>query len=697
MTCGSCAARVERKLNKLDGVSATVNYATETAAVTYPDAVSVPDLVAQVEAAGYTAEAPEPDSFPWRLVAAVVLGLPVILLAMVPGWQFDGWQWVSLALATPVVAYSGWPFHAAALKNLRHGATTMDTLISLGTLAAYLWSVWALVFGSAGELGMRHPFSFTGPAGDPIYLETAAGVTAFLLAGRYAEARAKRTAGSALRELLALGAKDVAVLRDGRESRVPVSELTVGDVFVVRPGETIAADGVVADGRSAVDVSRMTGESVPAEVGPGDAVVGGCVNASGRLTVRATRVGRETQLARMAQLVAEAQNGKAPVQRLADEISAIFVPVVLVLAVATLAGWLASGAGATAAFTAAVAVLIIACPCALGLATPTALLVGTGRGAQLGILIRGPEVLESTRRVDTIVLDKTGTLTTGVMTLVAVQAVTRGNEALRLAAGVERASEHPIAAAIAAAVDDPPPVTDFVALPGHGARGTVDGHTVYVGRPAEAGPTNGTTTVAVVVDGETWALLDVADAPRESGPDAVRALRKLGLTPWLVTGDGPGAARHVADLVGIDPEHTIAGALPTDKVDVVKKLQADGRIVAVAGDGVNDAAALAQADLGLAMGTGTDAAIAAADLTLVSGDLAKAPTAIRLSRATLGIIRGNLFWAFAYNVAALPLAGLGLLNPMIAGAAMALSSVAVVLNSLRLRGFRATPTPGRPG
>ncbi|MFI5954606.1 heavy metal translocating P-type ATPase [Cryptosporangium sp. NPDC051539] len=712
MTCGSCAARVERKLNKLDGVVATVNYATETAAVSYPSALTTADLVAQVESAGYTARLPTPAELtqpvPWRLIVAVVLGLPVVLLAMVPGWQFDGWQWLSLALTTPVVAYAGGPFHVAAARNLRHGATTMDTLVSLGTLAAYLWSVWALVFGSAGELGMTHPFSFRGAAGDTIYLETTAAVTAFLLAGRYAEARAKRTAGSALRTLLALGAKDVAVLRDGREERVPVSSLAAGELFRVRPGETIASDGVVVDGRSAVDVSRMTGESVPAEVGPGDTVTGGCVNASGRLTVRATRVGAQTQLARMARLVAEAQNGKAPVQRLADEVSAIFVPVVLVLSVATLAGWLASGAGPTAAFTAAVAVLIIACPCALGLATPTALLVGTGRGAQLGIVIRGPEVLESTRRVDTIVLDKTGTVTTGVMTLTAVHPAEGivAEEALRLAAAVEHASEHPIAAAISAAVDSPPPVTGFTAVPGHGAGGTVDGHDVHVGRPTgaalpaelvaaqTAADARGATTVAVVVDGSTWALLETADAPRRSSASAVAALRRLGLTPWLVTGDGPAAARHVADAVGIDHDRTIAQALPADKVDVVKRLQAEGRVVALAGDGVNDAAALAQADLGLAMGTGTDVAIAAADLTLMTSDLTSAADAIRLSRRTLGVIRGNLFWAFAYNVAALPLAGLGLLNPMVAGAAMALSSVAVVLNSLRLRGFRGTPRPG---
>ncbi|MFG1924249.1 heavy metal translocating P-type ATPase [Cryptosporangium sp. NPDC048952] len=714
MTCASCAARVERKLNKLGGVVASVNYATEKASVQFPESLTPADLVAQVEAAGYTAAftPPPAEDLRPRLATALVLTVPVILLAMVPAWQFAGWQWVSLVLATPVVLFGGWPFHRAAFVNLRHGATTMDTLISLGTLAAFLWSVWALVSGSAGN--SMH--------GTPIYLETAAGVTAFLLAGRYAEARAKRRAADALRALLALGAKDVAVVRDDREVRVPIEQLRVGELFRVRPGETIATDGVVVDGTSAVDTSMVTGEPVPVDAGPGDAVIGGCVNAGGRLTVRAVRVGADTQLAQTARLVEEAQSGKAPVQRLADEVSAIFVPVVLVLSLATLAGWLAAGGstGVADAFTAAVAVLIIACPCALGLATPTALLVGTGRGAQLGVLIRGPEVLESTRRVDTIVLDKTGTVTTGRMRLTAVHPApgVDPDEALRLAAAVEHASEHPIALAIASAVPSPPPVTDFHSHPGHSVRGTVDGHTVIIGRPAAVAATanatalagagvpgveaalpgklgeaqreadsRGDTTVAVGWDGAVRALLVVADTPRPSSAAAVRALRGLGLTPLLVTGDNQGAALTVATAIGIAPDAVTAGVLPADKVDVVKRLQAEGRVVAMVGDGVNDAASLARADLGLAMGTGTDVAIAAADVTLVRNDLFAAVDAIRLSRRTLGIIRGNLFWAFAYNVAALPLAGFGLLNPMIAGAAMALSSFFVVANSLRLRRF----------
>lgn len=758
MTCASCAARVERKLNKLEGVTASVNYATEQASVAYPPALSPGDLVAQVEAAGYTAalEPPPAENHVPRLLTAVLLTVPVVLLAMVPALRFTGWQWVSLALATPVVGYAGWPFHRATLVNLRHGATTMDTLVSLGTLAAFAWSVWALVFGTAGNSGMVHGGS------DPLYLETAAGVTTFLLVGRYAEARAKGRAGEAFRALLALGVKDVAVLRDApgstgglagtagpggsgpggsgsgdgdpgdggerREERVPIGQLRAGQLFRVRPGETIAADGVVVDGSSAVDTSTVTGEPVPAEVGPGDTVIGGCVNVGGRLTVRAVRVGAATQLARTARLVEEAQNRKAPVQRLADEVSAIFVPVVLVLAVATLAGWLAAGAGPTAAFTAAVAVLIIACPCALGLATPTALLVGTGRGAQLGVLIRGPEILESTRRVDTIVLDKTGTLTTGRMTLTAVHpaAGVDADEALRLAAAVEHASEHPIGAAIAAAVEAPPPVDDFAGLSGRGVRGVVEGRLVVVGRPAvvrselagagapatsglpatsgtPADPElpaeladaraeaseRGATTVAVGWDGAVRALLVLADTPRPTSAAAVAALRGLGLTPLLVTGDGRGAALTAAADVGIGADAVSAGVLPAGKVDVVKNLQAEGRVVAMVGDGVNDAAALAQADLGLAMGSGTDVAIEAADVTLVRGDLFAAVDAVRLSRRTLAIIRGNLFWAFAYNVAALPLAGFGLLDPMIAGAAMALSSVFVVTNSLRLRSFRS--------
>jgi Cu+-exporting ATPase len=692
MTCASCAARVEKRLNRLDGVHASVNYATEQARVEYPATLTPDDLIAQVEAAGYTARRPEPEPEPAdeqhplraRLLTAIALAVPVVALGMVPAFQFPGWQWVSLALATPAVFYAGWPFHHAAWTNLRHGAATMDTLISLGTLAAYFWSLWAVC-----------------TSGGHVYLETAAGVTAFLLAGRYAEARAKREAGAALRVLLNLGAKDVAVLRGGEEVRVPVSALRVGDEFRTRPGETIATDGVVLAGTSAVDASMVTGEPVPVEVGPGAAVVGGCVNAGGRLTIRAGRVGADTQLAQIARLVEEAQSGKAAVQRLADRVSAVFVPVVLVLAAVTLLAWLLIGGSASAAFTAAVAVLIIACPCALGLATPTALLVGTGRGAQLGVLIRGPEVLESAHAVNTIVLDKTGTVTTGRMSLAGVHVVegVDGAEALRLAAAVEHASEHPIGAAVARGYDGVlPPVTDFAATQGQGVRGIVEGHRVRVDRPSELpaalaeaqkkAQEQGATTVAVGWDGVTQALLVITDAIRPTSAAAVSALRGLGLTPYLVTGDNAGAAAAAATEVGIPADAVRAGVLPADKVDIVKALQAQGRVVAMVGDGVNDAAALAQADLGLALGSGTDAAIAAADLTLVRADLSAAVDAIRLSRRTLGIIRGNLFWAFAYNVAALPLAALGLLNPMIAGAAMALSSVFVVGNSLRLRRFK---------
>ncbi|WP_042367443.1 heavy metal translocating P-type ATPase [Streptacidiphilus neutrinimicus] len=732
MTCASCAARIEKKLNRMEGVSATVNYATEKASVDFATDVAVADLIATVEKAGYTAEPPPPpavaapeeeDATPaspqdeetarlrQRLLVTVALSIPVVLLAMVPAWQFRNWQWLSLTLAAPVVVWGGRPFHRAAWTNARHGAATMDTLVSVGTLAAFGWSVWALFFGDAGMPGMRHGFDFSlspQDAAQSLYLETAAGVTAFILLGRYLEARAKRRAGSALRALLELGAKDVAVLRGGREERVPVTGLAIGDHFVVRPGEKIATDGRVVEGNSAVDASMLTGESVPVEVGPGDAVTGATVNSGGRLVVEATRVGAGTQLARMAALVEQAQTGKAAAQRLADRISSVFVPVVLLIAVGTLVGWLASGHGATEAFTAAVAVLIIACPCALGLATPTALMVGTGRGAQLGILIRGPEVLESTRRVDTVVLDKTGTVTTGRMALVAVH-VAKGvdeAEALRLAAAVEHASEHPIAAAVAAAVDRPAPVEDFRNVPGLGVQGVVDGHAVVAGRErllddwamhlptplAEAkaaAESAGRTAVLVGWDGAARAVLEVADRPKPTSADAVARLRELGLTPVLLTGDNSAVAHAVAAEVGIDADQVIAEVLPEDKAGVVAKLQAEGRTVAMVGDGVNDAAALAQADLGLAMGTGTDAAIEAADLTLVRGDLRSAADAIRLSRRTLGTIKGNLFWAFGYNVAALPLAALGLLNPMIAGAAMAFSSVFVVTNSLRLRRFQA--------
>jgi Cu+-exporting ATPase len=705
MTCASCANRVERKLNKLTGVTASVNYATERATVTVPAGVTAADLVATVEAAGYTATVPrreEPDPTPdWRhrLVVAVVLAVPVIVLSMVPAAQFDGWQWVSLVLATPVVLWAGLPFHRAAWANLRHGTATMDTLISMGTLAAYLWSVYALVFGTAGEAGMAEGFRWLPERGDPtgtIYLETAAGVTAFLLAGRYAEARAKRRSGDALRALLQLGAKDVAVLRDGVETRTAVESLAVGDRFVVRPGDKIATDGEVVDGTSAVDTSMLTGESVPVEVGPGDAVAGGTMNAGGRLVVRATRIGADTQLAQLARLVERAQTGKAPVQRLADRVSAVFVPVVIGIALLTLVAWSFVDPGV--AFPAAVAVLVIACPCALGLATPTALMVGTGRGAQLGIVIRGPEVLEQTRRADTVVLDKTGTVTTGRMTLVGVVPASgeTADDVLRRAAAVEAASEHPIGRSIVAAAPDVPAVTDFGIDAGLGVHGVVEGHDVVVGRRAEvpaqlaeaaaAAERAGRTAVPVSWDGAVRGVLLVADTVKPTSARAVAELRALGLHPVLLTGDNAASARSVAGEVGIDD--VIAGVLPEGKVATVRRLQDEGRIVAMVGDGVNDAAALVQADLGLAIGTGTDVAIEASDLTLVRGDLRAAGEAIRLSRRTLAVIKGNLFWAFAYNVAGIPLAAAGLLNPMIAGAAMAFSSVFVVTNSLRLRRFR---------
>ena len=761
MTCASCAARIEKKLNRLDGVVATVNFATENATVRYDPAVVTPQqLVATVEATGYTATLPAPAvpgrgdaaggvgadggatgagvpateapgtgirdeaaRLRQRLLVSASLAAPVMLLAMVPALQFRFWQWASLTLAAPVVVWGAAPVHRAAAINARHRAATMDTLISVGVLAAFGWSLWALFLGGAGEPGTRMDFQLlpaSGHEGPPeVYLEVAAGVTTLILLGRYFEARAKRQSGAALRALLELGAKDVAVLRGDSEVRIPIGQLAVGDRFVVRPGEKIATDGVVEDGASAVDASMLTGESVPVDVAAADPVVGGTVNVGGRLVVRATRVGADTALAQIGRLVTEAQSGKAPVQRLADRVAAVFVPVVFGLSLATLVGWLAAGRGATVAFTAAVAVLIIACPCALGLATPTALLVGTGRGAGLGILIKGPEMLESTRRIDTIVLDKTGTVTTGRMELVDVVVAPDTDRAqlLRLVGALEHASEHPVARAIAlgaeAEVGRLPAVEQFASSAGLGVSGVVGGHAVVAGRPSllrdwglavpeDAGGTDagaavlaratadaqrqGRTPVLAGWDGRVRGVLVVADQPKPPSAAAITALRALGLRPVLLTGDTAATAGVVAAQVGID--EVIAEVLPAGKVDVVRRLQAEGRVVAMVGDGVNDAAALAQADLGLAMGAGTDAAIEASDLTLVTGDLRSAGDAIRLSRATLATIKGNLFWAFAYNVAAIPLAAAGLLNPLIAGAAMAFSSVFVVTNSLRLRRFQ---------
>ena len=726
MTCAGCAARIERTLNDLDGVSASVNYATEQAAVDYDPAVVTPDdLVHAVEGIGYSAHLPGAADEPVaddptaglrrRLIFAAALSLPVLLMAMIPALQFRYWQWLSLELATPVVLWAGWPFHVAAWKNLRHGAATMDTLISVGTLAAWGWSVVALFFLDAGETGTKMHFDLvpSQTAGsDQIYLEVASVVVTFMLAGRYFEARAKRKAGAALRALAELGAKEAVLLEpDGSERHVPIDQLRVGDLFVVRPGEKVATDGVVVEGRSAVDQSLLTGESVPVEVGPGADVPEAAINAGGQLVVRAERIGADTVLAQIAALVTAAQSGKAPVQRLADRVAGVFVPVVIVLAGATLAYWLGTDASTTFAFSAAVAVLIVACPCALGLATPTALLVGTGRGAQLGILIKGPEVLESTRRADTILLDKTGTITEGKMTIAGV--VTADGiaeaEALRLAGAVEHASEHPIARAIADAAAREgalPPVESFTSSRGLGVEGVVDGHAVVVGRPmllaewgieldpglaaaVAAAQAHGKTAVAVAWDGRARAVLVVADTVKPTSAQAVAELRRLGLRPVLLTGDNHETAQAVATEVGIDD--VIAEVLPAEKAEVVSKLQAEGNVVAMVGDGVNDAPALAQADLGLAIGTGTDIAIEASDLTLVSGDLRAAGDAIRLSRRTLATIKGNLFWAFGYNVAALPLAAAGYLNPLIAGAAMAFSSVFVVSNSLRLRSFQRRP------
>ena len=698
MTCASCAARIEGGLNGLDGVAATVNFAVEQAHVEHDPAVGTDALIRAVASTGYRAsvidhahhspmnhgdhmnhDLPEEQLRP-RLIGSAILAVPVVALSMVTPWQFPGWQWVVLALATPIVFWGGYPFHAAAYNSARHRSSTMDTLVSIGTLAAYLWSAFVVITGSTGH----------GHGSGHVYFEVAAAVTVFLLAGRYSEAKAKRAAGSALRALLSLGAKEATVVRDGTEVRIPAGELAVGDVIVVRPGERVATDGVVIDGASALDTSAMTGESVPADVSTGDSVLGGALNTYGRILVRTSRVGADTQLARMARMVVDAQTGKASIQRLADRVSAVFVPAVLVIAAVTLAGWLLTGHSVIAAFTAAVAVLIIACPCALGLATPTAILVGTGRGAQLGVLIKRPQVLETAGGIDTVVLDKTGTITTGRMTVGAVEAQP-GEDAdmvLRRAAAVEAASEHPVAAAIVTAAHERGltlvPVTDFANDPGTGVSGRVDGTAVRVTRAADS---DGRTSVEVSWDGARRGVIRLADAIKPTSAEAIAELKALGITPMLLTGDNQAVAARVADEVGIAAADVIAGVLPSQKADAISALQARGRRVAMVGDGVNDSVALATADIGMAMGTGTDAAIEAGDITLVRGDLRTVPTALRLSSRTLRIIKQNLFWAFGYNAAAIPLAALGLLSPMIAGAAMAVSSVLVVVNSLRLKRF----------
>ncbi|TLP98510.1 copper-translocating P-type ATPase [Nesterenkonia salmonea] len=733
MTCASCANRIEKKLNKLDGVEASVNYATEKASVTGPDTLDPQALIAEVEKTGYTATLPtsknttgssaddEGESredveirvLKQRLIGAAILAVPVIAMAMIPALQFDYWGFASLVLAAPVVVWAGWPFHKAAWANFKHGAATMDTLIAVGTSAALIWSIIALFFGTAGQPGVVHPFELTISRTDGlghIYLEVAAGVITFVLLGRYFEKTSKRQAGAALRALLELGAKEVSILRDGKEQRVPIEELNVGDEFVVRPGEKIATDGVITSGNSAVDASMLTGESVPVEVAVGDNVAGATVNAGGRLVIKATRVGADTQLSQMAKMVEDAQSGKAEIQRLVDRVSSVFVPIAIAVAAAALGGWLGAGFPVSAAFTATVAVLIIACPCAMGLAAPTALLVGTGRGAQMGVLIKGPEVLESTRKVDTIVLDKTGTVTTGKMTLtdtITAEGVERA-ELLRIAGGLEDYSEHPIAQAIAtgatAEVGELPAPESFENIEGKGVQGVVEGHAVVAGRETlladwsmhlddelksakQAAEAQGKTAITVGWDGQARGVLVVSDQIKPTSAEAIGQFKDLGLTPVLLTGDNQTVAEQVAAEIGID--RVIAEVLPKDKVDVVAGLQDEGKVVAMVGDGVNDAPALAQADLGLAMGTGTDVAIEAADITLVRGDLRAAADAIRLARRTLRTIKQNLFWAFGYNTTAIPIAALGLLNPMLAGAAMAFSSVSVVTNSLRLRRFKA--------
>ena len=722
MTCASCAARVEKKLNRMPGVIATVNYGTDRAHIALPEGTSIDDAIATIEATGYTAQRPrvefarehahdDPElrDLRRRVTISAVLTAPVVALAMIPPLQFDYWQWISLALAAPVVVWGALPFHRAAWTNLRHGAATMDTLVSLGVGAAFMWSLYALFLGGAGDRGMRmsfHVLPSQGAGNSEIYLEVAAAVTTFILLGRYFEIRAKSRSSRALTALLSLGAKDVTVVSDGRERTIAIDELAVGDHFLVRPGEKVATDGRVINGESSVDISLLTGEPMPVDVGPGDAVVGAGINTSGRLVVQATRVGVDTHLARIAALVEDAQSRKAPVQRLADRISAVFVPIVIVLALATVVGWSVAGADLAFAFTAGVAVLIIACPCALGLATPTALLVGTGRGAQMGIVIRGPEILEFTRKIDTIVLDKTGTLTQGRMSVVDALIEADRPDTYELTGAVESASEHPIGRAFAAALDEIRPVEAFSSIQGQGVRGVVDGSTVVVGRPAwlvqewsiSIPPTahdwiddqreRGRTVVATAVDGSFGGAFAIADAVKDSSAQAVSEIQELVGEPMLVTGDNAHSAQAVADQLGIGS--VVADVLPESKIAVVRDLQAQGKCVAMVGDGVNDAAALAQADLGMAMGSGSDVAIEASDITLVRSDPRSIVDAIRLSRRTLSTIKGNLFWAFAYNIAAIPLAMAGLLNPMIAGAAMAFSSVFVVGNSLRLRRFQPT-------